>query len=93
MRVLANILSEQACAEMVITGQCRPCAVSSAAGKCSRESDGGPGTHVRRVCPPSDDLTLAGTAGSGAGQMWHAVCGPTASGVPTAHYGRSHFGA
>lgn len=43
MRVLANILSEQACAEMVITGQCRPCAVSSAAGKCSRESDGGPG--------------------------------------------------
>ena len=69
MWVLANILSEQACAEMVITGHYRPCAVGSAVGKCSRESDGGPGAHVRRVCAPSDDLALAGSAGSGAEQV------------------------
>ena len=93
MWVLADILSEQACTEMVITGHYRPCAVSSAVGMCSRESDGGPGAHVRRAGAPSDDLTLAGNTGSGAEQMWHAACAPTASGVPTAHYGRSRLGA
>ena len=62
--VLADIVSEQACTEMVITGLYRPCAISSVVGKCSRESDGGPGAHVRWVCTPSDDLALAGSAGS-----------------------------
>ena len=93
MWILADILSEQACTEMVITGLCRPCAINSAVGKCSRESDGGPGAHVRRVCAPSDDLASAGSDGSGGEQVWHAACAPSASGFPTAHYGRSRFGA